>query len=301
MAINDTIDFELFRYSPSQAAAGLFAALFLATTAVHIHQLVKSRPRAWYFTPFVIGGLFQITGYTIRIPTHTNPESVPLFATQGILILLAPPLYAATIYMVLGRPITFLNSEHLSLIPVKWTTKVFVTGDILAFLMQVAGAGIMSAGSNSVDSYKTGENVTVAGLGVQLAFFGFFTVTCVVFHRRMRRNSTATAGAEEKPNGTLRGQSWESVLLALYTVSGLILVRSVFRLVEYIQGNDGYLISHEVFMYVFDAALMFLVMVVMNVWHPSGVLGGSWMGRKGDAESLELDSSLRELQAQSQS
>jgi hypothetical protein len=33
-------------------------------------------------------------------------------------------------------------------------------------------------------------------------------------------------------------------------------------LVEYIQGNDGYLISHEAFLYGFDAALMFLNMVI---------------------------------------
>jgi hypothetical protein len=39
-----------------------------------------------------------------------------------------------------------------------------------------------------------------------------------------------------------------------------------------VQGNDGYVISHEVFLYVFDAAMMFLVMGVMNVFHPSFVL-----------------------------
>ena len=32
-------------------------------------------------------------------------------------------------------------------------------------------------------------------------------------------------------------------------------------MVEYIQGNDGYLISHEAFLYGFDAVLMFLSMI----------------------------------------
>jgi hypothetical protein len=39
-----------------------------------------------------------------------------------------------------------------------------------------------------------------------------------------------------------------------------------------VQGNHGYVISHEVFLYVFDAAMMFSVMAVMNVFHPSFVL-----------------------------
>lgn len=35
------------------------------------------------------------------------------------------------------------------------------------------------------------------------------------------------------------------------------------------------MISHEVFLFVFDAAMMFLVMIVMNLYHPSVVLRSS--------------------------
>jgi len=66
-------------------------------------------------------------------------------------------------------------------------------------------------------------------------------------------------------------KAWKLHLFALYVGSLLILVRSVFRLVEYTQGNNGYLISHEVFLYVFDAVLMTGVMVVFAVVHPSQI------------------------------
>ena len=36
-------------------------------------------------------------------------------------------------------------------------------------------------------------------------------------------------------------------------------------------GNDGYLISHEVFLYVFDALLMLLVSVLFAIVHPSEI------------------------------
>lgn len=41
--------------------------------------------------------------------------------------------------MVLGRIISFLKAEHLSYVPVKWMTKIFVAGDVLSFILQAAG------------------------------------------------------------------------------------------------------------------------------------------------------------------
>jgi RTA1 like protein. len=58
---------------------------------------------------------------------------------------------------------------------------------------------------------------------------------------------------------------------ALYAASVLILIRSVFRVVEYGEGFDGYLLSTEVFLYIFDALLMFSVMMIFLAIHPSEV------------------------------
>jgi hypothetical protein len=41
--------------------------------------------------------------------------------------------------MILGRLIVALNAESMSPIPKKWMTKIFVTGDVIAFLSQAAG------------------------------------------------------------------------------------------------------------------------------------------------------------------
>lgn len=83
--------------------------------------------------------IVQIIGYGARAGSHFYMHSTILYAIQSLLILLAPTLYAASIYMVLGRIISFLHGEHLSYIPVKWMTKVFVAGDVLSFILQAAG------------------------------------------------------------------------------------------------------------------------------------------------------------------
>jgi hypothetical protein len=49
------------------------------------------------------------------------------------------------------------------------------------------------------------------------------------------------------------------------------MVRSVFWVIEYGMGRDGYLLSHEWPMYVFDSALMVTTAFVFGWWYP-GVL-----------------------------
>ena len=122
----------------------------------------------------------------------------------------------------------------------------------------------MAGGTAS--SMTTGENIIVGGLVVQILFFSFFIIVALAFHIRMHKAPTSKV----LRNG-IAFQVWQKHLCALYGGSSLILVRSLFRMIEYTQGNDGFLISHEVFLYAFDAALMFTAMVILAVIHPSEV------------------------------
>lgn len=117
--------------------------------------------------------------------------------------------------------------------------------------------------SGTISAMHTGENIIIGGLVVQVLFFGCFIVTSLVFHQRMRLVPTSRVMAQSPP--------WQKHLFVLYAASALILVRSVFRLVEYAQGNDGYLISHEVFLYVFDSVLMWVCMAILAWVHPSEI------------------------------
>lgn len=119
----------------------------------------------------------------------------------------------------------------------------------------------MASGTHS--ALQTGENIIIGGLVIQIIFFSLFAVTGIIFHVRMLRVPTATALAQD---GT-----WQKHLNTLYIGSALIWVRCMFRLIEYAQGNDGYLISHEVYLYIFDAVLMFATMVLFAVVHPSEI------------------------------
>ena len=173
---------------------------------------------------------------------------------QAMLILIAPALFAASIYMILGRLIRVLGAESLSIIPVFWMTKIFVLGDVISFLLQGSGGGLQASGS-----YDTGEKIIIGGLFVQVIMFSIFLVAAIIFHRKALKQSTALM-----PSSVV---NWESYLYTLYITSTLILIRSIFRLIEYLQGHEGYLVSHEVFLYLFDTLLMFLVMLIFAIWY----------------------------------
>jgi len=206
---------------------------------------------------------------------------------QSLLLLVAPALLAASIYMILGRLILVVDGEHHSPIPKKWLTKTFVAGDVLSFVMQSGGAGMMS--SENSKSVKLGEKVIVGGLIMQVIFFIIFLFVAMAFYRRIQREPTVRASTLQKNGKT----GWMTLFYALFTASGFILVRSLFRVIEYIQGDAGYLLRNEVWLYIFDSVLMLSVVVLFNIIHPSGAVPGSG-SRSGKEttgrEMLDLES-----------
>lgn len=169
--------------------------------------------------------------------------------------------------MYLGHWLTYLFIAHrlgadkALFVRRTWLTQIFVTGDVICFLCQAGGAGLLSTGSLSL--INTGNDIIVAGLFIQVVFFGLFVIAASLFHYRLVKLPDYSVDAEGKP--------WKKHMAGLYIVSILIFVRSIVRCVEYIEGFFGYIITHEVFLYCFDATPMFVAVVTMNWTHPGEV------------------------------
>ncbi|RYP41686.1 hypothetical protein DL767_000891 [Monosporascus sp. MG133] len=252
--------FKLYHYDPTTGGALIFVLLFLGTTILHFWHLIRAR--CWFLIPLAVGGVFEVIGYAARCKSGVESPNWILgpYIIQAILLLVAPALFAATIYMELSRVVTLIDGEGHTLIRKQWMTKIFVTGDMLSFLLQGGGGGYQAAGS--LEALNNGAKVIIAGLFVQLICFGVFIVIAIAFDLKIRRAPTGRSEC---------GIPWQKHMKALYVGSLLIMVRSIFRAVEYLQGFDGYLLSHEVYLYVFDAILMFLVMVLFNYVHPAEI------------------------------
>ncbi|KAF2261255.1 RTA1-domain-containing protein [Lojkania enalia] len=248
----------LWKYIPSTPAAALFVVLFSLGTCYIAWCIVKTR--AFFCIVFTIGGLFEIVGYCARAVAKDRTEQLMPYVIQSLFILLAPALFAASVYMVLGRLIRCLRTESLSIVPARWLTTTFVCGDVISFVVQGTGGGVMV----TANSMKTGESIILGGLFVQIIVFGLFVVTSAIFHARLNKRPTEPSLGKHS--------TWRSTMVMLYVASAFIMIRSIFRVVEYIMGNNGYPLSHEWTLYVFDAVLMLGVVSVFAWRFPGDIV-----------------------------
>ncbi|KAJ5354037.1 Protein RTM1 [Penicillium brevicompactum] len=286
---------------PSIPAAVVFAVLFFMVAVVQFVLII--RRRTYFFIPFFVGLLLECAGYIARIFSHFDNLALGPYIVQTMLILVAPPLFAASIYMTLGRVIVKLNAEELSMVPVRYLTKIFVVGDVISFLLQVAGGGYMAAGTLS--AMDVGTKVVIGGLAVQLLFFGFFVIVAAIFHWRVKKNElfvharshsyVSTAGSSTVETKL----TWESLMWGIYIACFLILVRSIFRVVEFVEGNDGFIMRTEYLLYIFDACLMALAGILLSVLFPGFLLRGDKLERSSIAQSASSGESISQLKEES--
>lgn len=119
-------------------------------------------------------------------------------------------------------------------------------------------------GSRAVPSLAAiGNGVIIASLILQLVWFGFFVVVAGMFHRAMLVVPTLFANRPE-----IR---WRSYLYTLYFVSLLVMIRSLFRAIEFIEGSSSYIQRTEWLFYVFDGLLMLAAVVYLHWKHPSEI------------------------------
>ncbi|KAE8385012.1 RTA1 like protein [Aspergillus alliaceus] len=151
-----------YHYYPSKAAGVLFAALFFIVSILHTCHLLRTK--TWFFIPLSVGYIGRV------LSANESPDwTIGPYIMQSTLLLVARALYAASIYMGLGRIIHLMKGQKLAIIRVTWITKIFITGDILSFLMQALGepcAGVIVQSSKS-----TGGNINLGGLFVQKHMF----------------------------------------------------------------------------------------------------------------------------------
>jgi len=160
--------------------------------------------------------------------------------------------------MIFHRLIEFLNCPADSgvsfFVKDSLMVKLFVFGDIASFFLQSAGGAIMSQNKTR----NLGETVIIVGLFVQLASFGLFLLIQLNFTFRYKKYS------KDQYYLTLNN-NWKRLNFLLIVSSVCVLIRSVVRVVEFLQGFNGVIESHEFYLYVFDALPMLCVVISMVV------------------------------------
>ncbi|OKL58806.1 hypothetical protein UA08_05739 [Talaromyces atroroseus] len=234
-----------FEYRPSEPAGYAFMVLFALAVLAHLVYLFVLR--AWFCIPMILGGIGELFGYYGRARASDNPNLVGPWIQQNMLIFVSPPFLAATVYMSLGRMITALDAKEHSLISPRWLTKIYVLVDIVCVITQLIGTALPASGDASAIALS--KKILLAGLIFQVICLAFFEVIAWVAQRRIKNRGPPISGIVGK---------WQYYFLAVQVAILALIVRNLYRAIEFGTGEDGYVSKHEVFIYIFDAFLMLL-------------------------------------------
>jgi hypothetical protein len=205
----------IYFYDPSLATSIIFTILYMLPFGYHFYMSAVAPysgryNHVGYFVPIVIGAAIEVGAYAIRAVSVMKPDDVGLYAASSSLIVIAPVLVCASLYVLIGRLIQssigtrgtagtgkrpLLFGGRLSSI---WIPRIFITSDILSFLTQASGSGLASSNNWTGSTKDAGIGVLIGGLGLQLVTFVLFLFLVIWYDIRIARPSL---GRDEKGSG----------------------------------------------------------------------------------------------------
>ncbi|CAG1984872.1 unnamed protein product [Fusarium graminearum] len=275
----------IWMYDPSLPLSIIATIIYGINFLVLAYQTVI-KYRAWFFIVVVVGSAIEVAAYNLRIHSIQNQSEITPFVMTLTYTVLAPVLIAAGNYLLISRLILAVlpPSHHRILkIPGRHLTPIFVVCDIIAFLIQGSGSGVASSNNWQGEMERIGVKILIAGLTLQLMAFSFFI--CVFRHFHVLANRMAVNSA---PKG------WKKVVLSVYISSILIMIRCVFRVIEFAGGRDSYAFNHEWLFWVFESLPMVGAIGIFCIYHPCRYLG------KNGARCKDVQSEDRVELAESQ-
>ncbi|PQE17499.1 RTA1 domain-containing protein [Rutstroemia sp. NJR-2017a BBW] len=270
----------LWVYFPNFAAAVAFSILFGIITIVHLGQAVLYRNGfCWVI---IMAALWETGAYAFRALGSKNQQSSGIATVAQILVLVAPIWVNAFAYTVFARIVHFYSpTRKVWFISPSILALIFVTLDIISFVIQLVGGGMAGPGA-SADSQRKGLSIYMGSIGMQEGFIVLFLGLVIKFHRDQLQAERVGHLTADKIAG------WRWLIWALYVCLLAITIRIIYRLAEFSAGlgTSNPLPSNEPVLYVLESVPMWLAILVWNIVHPGRFIHGedakmppSWLSR----------------------
>ncbi|KAG1907123.1 RTA1-like protein [Suillus fuscotomentosus] len=216
-----------------------------------------------FMLSMVIGEYVYALGFAFRFALHHSPDSLGIFISEDLMIVLSPCFFIAANYTLLGRLAGEIDCAHHVLLPVKRLTLIFVLSDVTTFVIQAGGASLTTSKVQS--SASTGLHIFLIGLIMQLVSFVFF---CAIYARFLYRVYTEEQDVCMRDSKQPWYNDWRTLAAALSVSSIGLLIRSFYRVVEASQGFRGNLSTSEAAFYLGDTIPICLAIVVYVPFWP---------------------------------
>ncbi|KAI0879838.1 RTA1 like protein-domain-containing protein [Annulohypoxylon maeteangense] len=259
------VDDSIWFYAPDKGAPIFFAVAFTASGSVHFWQAMNYK--SWRLTGlYFLCSLLFVAGFIARILGAFDYTKLIYYVVSSCLIYAAPPLYELCNYYVLGRVLYFVP-YHSPIHPGRVLTTFAAISTVIETLSGI-GAAYQSIRTLPVDLQQTGQTLLKVALIMQLVVVCLFLALAVTFHMRCLRNG-------------INHVKINQALLTLYISSAIIMIRCIYRTVEFFDISSvsfsspevdlstlSPIIRYEWFFYVFEALLMLCNSILLNIRHP---------------------------------
>ncbi|RYP13447.1 hypothetical protein DL767_010727 [Monosporascus sp. MG133] len=304
MAAGEPILYSLYVYAPNIGAPIFFAIAYAISAVFHFWQCYR-------YKAFNLIGLYPVcgvlltVGYAMReygaynyMYSVTTDLPLIIFVLSQVFIYIVPPLLELANYCLLSR--VFYYVPYCSPLAPGRVLVTFSGLMIPVELLNSLGVALSANPSSSAERQTLGGHLTIAAIAMQLGIIISFFCLATLFHRRCAKTN-------------IHAKAVKTILITLYMSMTLILIRSIYRLVEH-TGNTNVdltdleslrnlspLLRYEVFFYIFEASLMLINSILWNVWHPGRFLPKDnhiYLAQDGTEVEGEADSDCRPVLAQ---
>ena len=213
-----------------------------------------------------------MAGWIIRSLSVHRTTNLVLYMLQYLFIYLAPPIYSAAEYNILGRLMHYLPM-HAPMHPSRVVIFFIYLGAAVEVLTAIGSARLATAKDNRAQM-KDGANLLAASVILQGIIEIMFVTMVGIIHRRAAKANMAT-------------KNIRAVCYTLYGTSFLVLVRCICRAVEKFtiinlvntfecDSMCDTIIKHDWYLYAFEGTPMVIYTFWLNAMHPGRFLPSNW-------------------------
>lgn len=287
----------------------VFLIVFLVLLIYRVGMLYRSRYHAFNIT-FILGEICQVVGWLGRVLAIKQGSLFALSMMQGIGITISPTFLMAGIYFLFAQ-LVVIHGREFSVLKPMWYSYFFITTDVISLFIQSGGGAILAKQGTLSSSQNTGTIVMLLGIGLQIVAMTIFLVFWFEFLNRvyfkpLKNNQLflfqASPFAKRSFGNYMRFLFNARLIrefrmqnlevhytpkfheirsralfpwfpLAMSIAVLLVYIRCVYRVVELAQGYSGYLMTHEVFLFALDGAMIAMTCLIFMPFHPLWVFG----------------------------
>ncbi|TGO30273.1 hypothetical protein BPAE_0006g00110 [Botrytis paeoniae] len=267
-----------YNYDPSFSAAIVVGILYSLAFFVTFFQWLRYNAGVWAI--MVVAAGMEGAGYIIRAISSKHVTEKSIYMWRKLHLLYYPlsswPLLAISFLIIYHVVPKEARTSKLFWIPPRFIIPIFVNCDILALLLQLISfvhiTSIDITSTNAQSKLTEGENIALVGVAIQMACFGLLSIIAIRFNFTSRRFTSEFQQRITLPNdGESKNEkyvmidgaekklkpNWQALLHVVNITRVLILIRSIFRMVDFALGGTGYTEKHEWCVHVFDTLPVF--------------------------------------------